>query len=298
MTQACQIIRTYIDEAGAKGLSKNLAPQRDGEVGVLASVSVPEERLTEMRGCFEPAFKRFVEATPAGQKAHIVDAFSGEDCNWRAVATEVRSDFFLIIGRLEIPIVYEARRLRVHRVSRDTKQDLSRNAKARRRSKIKVSERTDRTRVETELMTGLALKLDALCEDVGYDQINLLMDETDILDAYQAQLESVKNIGAPKTTLHTGFNSETNSVVKRQLTVQMQAPELARSLTPQYLGTLDLADKNDPLLLAADMVANSLFRHLSDLPLEHQLNAPSSISGWALEDRVHGCMDNGIQEFV
>jgi hypothetical protein len=54
----------------------------------------------------------------------------------------------------------------------------------------------------------------------------------------------------------------------------------------KYLGNVHVVGKDHPLVLAADIVSNHLYRHLGNLPSNAPLNAPTSIAGWRLEERV------------
>nr|WP_320144132.1 hypothetical protein [uncultured Cohaesibacter sp.] len=298
MTDIKNKILAFIDEGGAKGLSRNLTDARDDELGLLCSISVPEERLHEMRPKFQRGFDEFLKATPPNSQPHISKAFASNNQHWKNVAHAVRSEFFGLIGSLEIPIVFEARRARVQRSTFEKKLEMRENAQATARSEYKVKPKKDRTRIETELMVGLALKLDALCHDTDYRVIDMFFDETDLLNEYKASIKRVQNIGKPSTKTVTGYNPKTKSTLKRQFTFQMSAPDLEFPMDAQNLGEISILGKLEPLILAVDMVANSLYRHLVKLEPNEQLNAPSSIEGWQLAHRVYGAMPNGPQEFI
>ena len=77
------------------------------------------------------------------------------------------------------------------------------------------------------------------------------------------------------------------------MTVPAFAPQKADT---RFLGELHVARKQDPLVLATDTVANSLYDYLVGLPATAYLNRPQSIAGWELKDRVYGAGDDAIED--
>ena len=77
----------FVDEAGAKGLSRNLMQDRDSELGVFCALLVPTSRLSALRERVSPGFERFKLLMPDGAKLHITEAFKhgGE---WASVARD------------------------------------------------------------------------------------------------------------------------------------------------------------------------------------------------------------------
>ena len=69
-------------------------------------------------------------------------------------------------------------------------------------------------------------------------------------------------------------------------------------MNTRLLGQLRVAGKQDLLILATDMVANSLYDHLAGLPAVAYLNRPQSIAGWKLQDRVYGARDDAIEDIL
>ena len=291
-------IIAFVDEAGEKGYSRKLIEARDDGVGVLCSLSFPSERLDEMRARFRPEFDRFVGACPSDAKPHVADAFVAGREEWADIARSVRDEFFDLVRELELPVIYEARRGRVDRRSHEHRSEIAEKARAARRSSIRLPKRLDGTRLEEALMIGLLLKLDALGETYHDRLVDLRFDETDHLDLFRKQADRVSTIGQPSKRTVKGWDEDKKVPVAADWTFHLQATNVDFQLEATHIGDLSIVGKSDPLVLAVDMVANHLWRHLVQLPPEAQLNAPSSIAGWSLEDRVWAAMDDGIQEFV
>ena len=111
---------------------------------------------------------------------------------------------------------------------------------------------------------------------------------------YRTHIERTRNIGK-STRAVRGWNRETKSRVEAQLSFKAHAPF---TLHTRFLGELVVAGKADPLVLAADIIANSLYNQLKSLAPTAPLNSPASIDGWILEDRVYGAMDNHIGDIL
>ena len=286
----------FIDESGARGYSRKLTPDRDHEFGLVCALLVPASGVEEVRDAFRPGYERFVEAMPEDAKLHITDAFSPGNEAWGTVARSVRSEFYNLVIRLEIPVIYEARRLRVDRESHDLLEGITSRSRTANQGPIRVPKRPSQSRIEEHMVAGLSLKLDAFCEDVGHHRVDLLFDALDggVAQIYRAVIERTRQIGKSRTTVK-GWNLETQSPVRGEIAVHAEAPF---TLHTQFLGELRVAGKKEPLVLAADIVANSLYDHLLDLAPSAPLNSPASIEGWKLNCRVCGAMESAIGDSI
>ena len=286
----------FVDESGVRGYSRKLTPARDHELGLVCALLVPAPRVEEFREAFRPGYQRFLEAMPDGTKLHITDAFAYGNERWATVASSVRSQFHGLIRHLQIPLIYEARRLAVERDAHALREDLVSRAKAARRSPVRIPDRPSRSTVEDQLVLGLALKLDAFCEDYGRQGVDLLFDEldTNVAQRYVDAVDRTRNIGR-STRRVKGWDPRTKSRIEGEISFQADTPF---PLHTRFLGELRVAGKLDPLVLAIDTVANSLYDHLLGLPAKAHLNRPQSIAGWELEDRVYGARDDAIEDIL
>ena len=173
------------------------------------------------------------------------------------------------------PVIYEARRLAVDRGSYELQENMVSQAKAARRSPIRIPDRPSRSAVEDHLVLGLALKLDAFCEHAGRQRIDLIFDELDakVAQRYDDAVNRTRNIGR-STRRVKGWNPQTNSRVEGEISFQADAPF---PLHTRFLGELHVAGKLDPLVLATDIVANSLYDHLMTLPASAYLNVRKAL---------------------
>ena len=286
----------FVDEAGARGYSRKLTPARDHEIGIVCALLVPAPRVEQFRDAFSPGYQRFLDAMPEGAKLHITDAFASGNEPWATVARSVRAEFYRLIRRLQVPVVYEARRLALERDAHERREASIAQAKAVRRSPIRIPERPNQATVEDQFVLGLALKLDAFCEDFGLQGVELMLDHLDRKAAqrYVEAVDRTRNI-ARSTHRLRGWNPQTKSAVEGEISFQADAPF---PLHTRFLGDLLVVGKLDPLVLATDIATNSLYNHLVSLPSTAYLNCPQSIAGWELEDRVYGVRDDAIEDIV
>ena len=286
----------FIDESGARGYSRKLTASRDHDLGLMCALLIPAKRVEEFSNAFRSGYEQFLNSVPDGARHHITDAFMSGNEYWATVARSVRSEFHGLIRCLQIPVIYEARRLAVERSSYERREHLISQARASRRSSVRIPNRPSQSKVEDQLVFGLALKLDAFCEDFKRRRVDMLFDEIDdtVAQGYRTVVDKTRNIGKSRHVVR-GWNPETRSQVRREISFETHAPF---SLNTRFLGELHVVGKAAPLMLAADIVANSLYYHLQGLASDAFLNRPSSIDGWDLEDRVYGARDDAIEDII
>jgi hypothetical protein len=286
----------FIDEAGEKGLIRNLQEDRDEKIGLLSSLICPTDRIDEFRAAFAPAFDRFkAEGGAQLEKTHITEAFKPGNESLREMAAEVRKEILKVILRENVPIIYCARRMRLLREAGEGIDDLRKRAKeSRRATHIAVPARPSTARVEHDLFTGLVLRLDAFAQDFNLGLIELATDEIDLPVALgiAQSIDETRSLSSSVTTVKA-YDLITKKPVQKALTVTVSAPF---ELDVKHIGKLAVVGKDDPLVFAADVIANSLNEHLLSLSNTSPLNAPSSIKGWAFEARVIGVLEDALED--
>lgn len=189
----------YIDEAGAKGFSRNLTPERDDEIGLICAVLYPADRVDEMREAYRAGFDAFCSAAPAGEKHHVTDAFKPGNEAWGNVARLVRGEFEEIIRLQTPPIVYDARRLSLQRDAHERLEAIIGKRRAsEQKGTVRVSQRPSAERVESDLIDGLALKLDALASDMSWREVALHFDDVDdaLIKHYRERIDHLRELSS------------------------------------------------------------------------------------------------------
>ncbi|MFA7240579.1 MAG: hypothetical protein WC091_10730 [Sulfuricellaceae bacterium] len=293
-------IVAYVDEAGKMGYSRNLVSDHDNMLGVMCALAYPSEYLDEMREAYRDGFNRFCAAAPQGAKIHFTDAFKPGNEAWAAVAGSVREEFFELIRSQQVPVIYDARRLLLEREAHERLEALKMKAKAAKRSRIRIPE-TDRPsteRIETQIIQGLALKLEVLAEELNRDCVDLYFDEIDIelRRHYEQTIDGLRNI-ATSSHIVKGWDPDTRQEVSGTISFSVRTPPFEMDV--KRIGRVIVAGKSDPLVLATDAVSNALHYHLLKcLPTNAKLNAPSSIEAWVLGDRVWGVRDDAFEDII
>ena len=284
----------FVDESGAGGYSRKLTPERDHELGLVCALLIPAESVDEFRDAFDCGYQRFVAAMPRDAKLHVTDAFESSSKSWAEVARSVRLEFYGLVNRLRIPVVFEARRLRVDRESHALLESIHRPEGAEPDAQARRGEHASQSRVEDSVLKGLFFKLDAFCADYGRQQVDLMFDTLDdsIARDYRKILDSTRKISHSSHT-RTRRHPDPAERWSVRLETKVEAPF---PLDARFLGELHVVGKNDPLGLATDIVANALYEHLRSVPADAPLNCPTSIEGWELESRVYGVMENAFED--
>ena len=287
----------YVDESGRFGLVRDIFPERDDLIGVLAAVVFAPEQRRRAVERLTPAFEAFATAAPPGAKLHITDAFAAGNEDWAAVAVDVRKTYLAVLAELCCPITYAARR---HGVARSHRQwlDDAIDAHPSPSSPVRLvgAERPDAERIESTIMKYLALRLDAYAEDHRSGIIDLVFDAADegVMRRYQAAVERTRSISGTTSTTH-GWHLEQKRRVSATVTTTVSSPI---PVDVRFVGDLRVSAKDDPLVLAADIVANGINHQLRALPADAALHRPESLASWPLSHLVWGNRDNPIEDIL
>jgi hypothetical protein len=289
MTETAADLITFVDEAGRRGPVRDLTVADDGEVSVLCTLPIPAEHLGIARDLISPLFNRFKAAAPAGAKLHITEAFKAGNDAWRKIAEQVRYELFSMMHAHRIIVIYVARRAGLARSMYEQQEALQADARARAGSRVKIvgSNRPNDDRVEDNLMISLALMLDTFAERENRKRVDILFDQIDaeVAARYEAALEITRNVSGSRTTVR-GWDpdkGEKGERVSRDIIIKAGAPF---PLDSRFLGKISVVGKDDPLIFAVDVVANSLWRHLCTLAPDAKLNDGASVASWPVGDLV------------
>jgi hypothetical protein len=278
----------YADEAGVRGPVRDLTPAGDHETSLICTLPVPAEHDNYLRQRCRPLFERFRAAAPPGAALHITDAFSPGNEAWGAVAETVRYELFSMMHASRVVVVYVARRAGLARAMHEAGETVRADANSKKLSKVKIvgANRPSDLRIEDDLMINLGLMLDAFAEQEGRKRVDIKFDQTDpaVAARYEKALEITRNVSRTQDTVK-GWDPDRQEQVSRDLIINAGAPF---PLDSRFLGEISVVGKDDPLILLADVVANSLWRHLNALPHDAKLNNVSSVAKWPLGELVWG----------
>lgn len=278
----------YTDEAGTRGPVRDLTPAQDHEISLLCSLPVPSEHDEQLRRTLQPLYERFKAAAPPGATLHVTDAFLPGNEAWRTVTEAVRYELFCTMHAMRIIVIYAARRAQVARTMFDIGETVVAHAKSKKMSKVKIvgGNRPNDLRLEDDLMINLALLFDAFAEHEGRKRVDIKFDQTDaaVVKRYEKAIEVTRNISQSQKTVQ-GWDPEKQERVFREMIIKAGAPF---PLDTRYVGNISVVGKDDALIFATDVVANSLWRHLRTLPPDAPLNSATSVATWPLGELVWG----------
>lgn len=150
--------------------------------------------------------------------------------------------------------------------------------------RIKVgSPREKPESLHATLFTGLYAHIVAFIEERNPGPADIVV-RTDNVDAPIAKLFRQKAedllCSGGRTSTSTGFDTVTNTVVSQQIRFEANIPpELQVTTTVHTLSITPVGDE-DPIVVAADVLANSLCHHFHNRPAEQlysDLNRPSAV---------------------
>ena len=129
-------------------------------------------------------------------------------------------------------------------------------------------------------MIDLALVLDLFVQDAGFRMTDCYFDEIDrpVASRYEKLIERTRNISHRRTDV-VARNFATGRNEAASIGIEAQA---GFRLDTAHVGAVVVAGKADPLIFAVDVVANSLWRHLSNLHESAPLNDGTGLAGWPL----------------
>jgi hypothetical protein len=85
MTDEPVIFPAYVDEAGARGLLRELKSERDQEISLMCALVFEPGGHAKAIEIFRPGLEAFCQAMPPGAKLHITDAFKPGNEAWGEV---------------------------------------------------------------------------------------------------------------------------------------------------------------------------------------------------------------------
>ena len=275
------------DESGAKGY----ADQREhypGEVGVFAGILISQEIEAEARPEFQRIYDRY---KPATGKLHITHLLPDQQ-------KDLRQDVYSAIRKLSLPCLWYAIHVEGFHDWSLKEKKLLENAsqealKADPQPRIKRgSPREQLSSMHEELFVGLYGHLIALLEEQHQKEVSIEI-RTDQIDS--PITKNFKRLAqrllddTPKLNKVTGWDTVTRQVVDRTIEVHVRYPDSLKLEVEVRNLTINPARDGDGYVLAADVLANSLyhlFKNRDQSELYKPLNKPTAIQDHPIADNL------------
>lgn len=249
----------YCDESGAKGYA-----DRDeaypGEIGVFAGIMVPEECLATVKPAFDKVAERY---RPASGKLHIADLTPEQQ-------GAMRNDLFTLIKSTKLPCFWYS----IHVAGLHAHHQLIINLHKQQReefiaergdSECRIkgrSSREDPVSMHVQLFEGLYAHLLAFLLERERQEVDVEIRtdqvDTPLLKRFTDVAKELLD-NDPHVAKTTGFDTIEKRVVTGSVTTVVKwPPELNFSPVVRSL-SIDKVPDSDGLVLAADVLANSLY---------------------------------------
>lgn len=277
-----------IDESGAKGYSDNREKHK-GELGVVAGILISEEHVTTVKSDLESISAKYLSEG----KLHITE-LENED------QESLRGEIFDYLLSKGARWTYEAMYVEGFYNHAQFVVSMVNQAKKNRRSKVKISSNEKYDLLHTEMFTGAFGKGVAFCMDyVGHQfHLNVATDNVDkpILKEFYQRAERLLNVGKKRVRKVTGFDPDSNKVVSSSVSYEItQGFDALGDLSGV---SFEINVSESVLTLAADIVANSVYHHLTSLQKNNPgcaLNSHKAIEGHRLAPIVYGVSEGELQ---
>lgn len=282
------------DESGAKGCS-DVSEAYDGETGVFAGYLVDQNQIPVIRDRMATiAFKYFANAA----KYHIADLQNEKK-------EELRREVFEVICQNNLTCIYEAIHVEGFKAEHDRIQEIKNNAKKSTRSEVRISSNVKKDSLHEVLFQGLFAKAIAYGIDTFSNAYKLivLIDRVD-WPVYKSIKGSAKELTDFSQTevKNTGWNPRSQQVVKGTIKIMMDIPNsYGMSDIENAVFELNMDEKNSPLMLGADILANSInyvFKSRNKEDIGKPLNDKSSVQTHQLIGQFYGFMDDADQAWT
>jgi hypothetical protein len=276
-----ETVMLVMDESGFKGYDDN-QEQQQGEFGVMAGFALPESKAEQ----FLSGLSTVVESFQSDGKLHITDLSPSEQ-------EQLRQRLFDYFSKCRALWFYEAIYVQGFYEAHGQAKALVEEAKKARRSNVKLSLNPTKASLHGELFlgaftSGLALVTDYLGSAFHLKVVTDHVDEP-ILKLFREEADRFLSVGQPDRTEVTGFDTETKEVVRGAVETSVGS---GLSVLGDFSGiTYEIECTDDLLTLAADVLANSVRYHLSQIQAVTPgaaLNSPEAIKDHPLEHLVYG----------
>lgn len=291
----------YCDESGAKGYA-NQEETFPGEVGVFAGIMIPGQSIATVKSAFDQIAARYM---PPSGKLHIAELSPEQQGH-------IRNKLFAEIRRTQLPCFWYAIHVAgLHAYHSDQIASLRRSAETLRLARggndpriKRGSPREEPASMHIELFSGLYSHLVAFLVERGQEgvDIEIRTDQVDtpIMKRFEEVASDLLNMD-PRVSTITGFDTIEKRVVRGSVTSSVQWPP-ALDFSPVVNSlAIGMAPQSDGLVLAADVLANSLnylFKNRTSDTLYTPLNCRDAVANHPLAGHLDAFIDWGSGDLI
>ncbi len=278
MTEPTSIIFAC-DESGAKGYADQ-DEQYPDEVGAFAGFLVPEDYLAGKLPLFHALISKY---SSSDGKLHIADLSPEQQ-------EALRQDVYQAIQNSGLPCFWYAIHVAGFHSWHQVEQRLLKDARAATAGSTvkRGSARPDPSSLHAALFNGIYGHLIAFLEEHGETNVDMEVrsDQIDppIIKVFEEEAHRLLSTD-PNIALGTGFDTATKTVIHGQVSSQIHYPPELEIKTAVRNLTFNPIQAGDGLVLAADVLANSLYDLFKTRPDNERfssLNTPAAVAAHPL----------------
>ena len=285
------------DESGFKGYADQ-DESYPGEIGVYAGILMPEECVSQKMPAFQSLIAKY---SPLNGKLHIADLPNERK-------QELRSDVYKAIKESGLPCfwyaIHTAGLHNMHLASLKLREDVEALKPSTPPRYKRGSPRMSPKSMHVELFLGLYGHLAAFLEERKKHSVHIEIrtDQVDspIVKEFETVARRLLDLN-PHVTEHKAFDTVTKDVVKGQISMQIHMPaDFQINLQVQSL-SINPIKEGDGLVLAADVLANSLnhlFKSRTDEELYKPLNTLEAVAKHPLFGNLDSFYHWGVGDLV
>ena len=294
MTELTKIIFAC-DESGAKGYA-NQDETYPGEVGVFAGILIPHDYPEEKLAPFHALITKY---TPESGKLHIADLPDDQK-------EALRQDVYAAILNSNLPCFWYAIHVagfhkwyKIQQAVRSSTREKTASSTVKR-----GSPRSSPESLHEALFGGLYGHLIAFLEERQRTNvcIEIRSDQIDAPIIKEFEKAAIRLLSTDVAiSRSTGFDTVARSVVQGQISIKIDyPPTLAIKAIVQEL-TFNAIAEGDGLVLASDVLANSLYHLFKNRPLSEMysdLNRPEAVAQHPLAKSLDAFQNWGTGDLV
>ncbi|EPJ56368.1 MAG: hypothetical protein OFPI_00350 [Osedax symbiont Rs2] len=265
-------VHFYFDEAGEKGFLEGVFSNE--AFGLIAGIALPARNVAKMNEDLREVFSNL--NCDGVEKIHATEIFrNGANQETKEALFEYlsRKDEWLLVYEAMYPQGYM--NLKKSQPVPQSMED----------PKYKRTKRKNKKRLYNEILRCAIVKLDEICKLEDSTNLQMITDTMDnkLLKEAIAELEYLKQ--DEHKLVSSAFDTEQNKVVYRTITSKIENPEIP----VKNINTIVIEETPSFITLAADIVTNSLYRHLTFKILNNgyiRLHSNEATDGFRIESKI------------
>jgi len=268
-------VHYFFDESGEKGFLK--ADFLKTDIGLIAGIALPSRCIAQFDAEIGMILSKL--DLSSADKVHATELFNvGGNI---AIRDEV---FGYLSTKTEWLLVYEAiYPYGLFKKHSKIKDIIDSNKPINPR--VKVSKDQSKMRIYNILLQSVIIQLDQICRIENSTELIMLSDMIDT-GIYK---EALKTLAYLKERIHTkqiiGFDTIDKKKVSRKIVSEVKNFDA----TVRHIKTIIVENEPSNMTFAADIIANTLYRHLKDNVVKMnfpKLHGPAILEGFILKDRA------------